>query len=109
MRTLSSILKHIQLPWLLQHYPHLPVLALLNFVSGFFSVSLMAVIAILLHSPFIFPSLGPTAFHYFSRQTAPTASPRNAIMGHLTGTVAGYFGLVVTGLTAAGPAKLIVL
>src|SRR5437868_4074685 len=104
MRTLSSILKHIQLPWLLQHYPRLPLLALFNFVSGFFSVSLMAAIAILLHSPFIFPSLGPTAFHYFSRQTAPTASPRNAIIGHLIGIVAGYFSLIVTGLTTTGPA-----
>jgi len=64
----------------------------------------MAVFAVILHSPFIFPSLGPTAFHYFSRQTAPTASPRNAIIGHLIGVVAGYFSLVVTGLTTAGPA-----
>ena len=64
----------------------------------------MAVFAVILHSPFIFPSLGPTAFHYFSRQTAPTASPRNAIIAHFIGTVAGYFSLVVTGLTTAGPA-----
>ncbi len=104
MRNLRRILIYVQLPWLLQHYPRLPVLALFNFVSGFFSVSLMAVMALLLHSPFIFPSLGPTAFHYFSRQTAPSASPRNAILGHTIGTVAGYFSLVVTGLTTAGPA-----
>src|SRR5436305_577015 len=58
---------------------------------------------VFVHSPFIFPSLGPTAFHYFSRQTAPSASPRNAIIGHLIGSVAGYFSLVVTGLTTAGP------
>ncbi len=104
MRNLRSILTYLQLPWLLQHYPRLPVLALFNFVSGFFSISLMAVIAILLHSPFIFPSLGSTAFHYFSRQTAASASPRNAILGHTIGTVAGYFSLVVTGLATAGPA-----
>lgn len=78
------------------------VLALFNFVSGFFSISLMAVIALLLHSPFIFPSLGPTAFHYFSRQRARSASPRNAILGHAIGTLAGYISLVVTGLTTAG-------
>ena len=64
----------------------------------------MGAFAVILHSPFIFPSLGPTAFHYFSRQTAPTASPRNAIIGHLIGIVAGYFSLIVTGLTTAGPA-----
>jgi len=104
MRNLRSIITYTQLPWLLQQYPRLPVLAMFNFVSCFFSISLMAVVAVLLHSPFIFPSLGPTAFHYYSRQTAQSASPRNAILGHAIGTVAGYFSLVVTGLTTSGPA-----
>jgi CBS domain-containing membrane protein len=99
-----TLLRYVQLPWLMQQFPRIPVFALYNFLSGFASIGLMATFAVLLHSPFIFPSLGPTAFHYFSRQTAPTASPRNAIIGHLTGTVAGYFSLVVTGLTTAGPA-----
>ncbi len=99
-----KILRYIQLPWLMEQFPHIPVFALYNFLSGFVSIGLMAALAVLLHSPFIFPSLGPTAFHYFSRQTAPTASPRNAIIGHFIGIVAGYFSLVVTGLTTAGPA-----
>ena len=101
---LGTMLRYVQLPWLIQQYPHIPVFALYNFLSGFLNIGLMAAFAFILHSPFIFPSLGPTAFHYFSRQTAPTASPRNAIIGHLIGTVAGYFSLVVTGLTTAGPA-----
>jgi CBS domain-containing membrane protein len=101
---LGTMLSYVQLPWLMQHYPPISVFALYNFLSGFLSIGLMAGFAVILHSPFIFPSLGPTAFHYFSRQTAPSASPRNAIMGHLIGTVAGYFSLVVTGLTTAGPA-----
>ena len=100
----KALLRYVQLPWLMQHYPRIPVFALYNFLSGFVSIGLMAVFAVILHSPFIFPSLGPTAFHYFSRQTAPTASPRNAIIGHAIGIVAGYFSLVVTGLTTAGPA-----
>ena len=102
--TLRSMLRYVQLPWLMQQYPRILVFALYNFVCGFFSIGLMATVAVILHSPFIFPSLGPTAFHYFSRQAAPSASPRNAIIGHLIGTVAGYFSLVVTGLTTAGPA-----
>ena len=101
--TLRSMLRYLQLPWLMQHYPRIPVFVLYNFLCCFFSIGLMASFAVLLHSPFIFPSLGPTAFHYFSRQTAPSASPRNAIIGHLIGSVAGYFSLVVTGLTTAGP------
>ena len=96
----GTIFRYVQLPWLMQQYPHIPVFALYNLLSGFLSIGLMAAFAVILHSPFIFPSLGPTAFHYFSRQTAPSASPRNAIIG----TVAGYFSLVVTGLTTAGPA-----
>src|SRR6266516_2123544 len=100
----GTLLRYVQLPRLMRQYPHLPVFALYNFLSGFFSIGLMAAFAAILHTPLIFPSLGPTAFHYFSRQTAPTASPRNAILGHLIGTVAGYFSLVVTGLTTAGPA-----
>ncbi len=100
----GTLLRYVQLPWLMHQYPRIPVFALYNLLSSFVSIGLMAAFAVILHSPFIFPSLGPTAFHYFSRQTAPTASPRNAIIGHLIGTVAGYFSLVVTGLTTAGPA-----
>ena len=100
----GTLLRYVQLPWLMQQYPRIPVFALYNFLSGFLSIGLMAAFAVILHSPLIFPSLGPTAFHYFSRQTAPTASPRNAIIGHFIGIVAGYFSLVVTGLTTAGPA-----
>jgi CBS domain-containing membrane protein len=99
-----TLLRYIQLPWLMQQYPRIPVFALYTFLSGFVSIGFMAACAVILHSPFIFPSLGPTAFHYFSRQTSPSASPRNAILGHLIGAVAGYFSLVVTGLTTAGPA-----
>src|SRR6266487_1045073 len=55
-------------------------------------------------SPFIFPSLGPTAFLFFYTPTAPSASPRNTLIGHAIGAIAGYFSLVVTGLTTTGPA-----
>jgi hypothetical protein len=37
-------------------------------------------------------------------QSAPSASPRNTVIGHTIGVLAGYFSLVVTGLTASGPA-----
>ena len=64
----------------------------------------MAALALLTHNPFIFPSLGPTAFLFFYTPTAPAASPRNTLIGHAIGVVAGYLSLVVTGLTLAGPA-----
>ena len=93
-----------RLPWLLEHHARIPVLALFSFINGCISIGIMAALAVVTHSPFIFPSLGPTAFLFFYTPTAPSASPRNTIIGHAIGVAAGYFSLVVTGLTMAGPA-----
>ena len=93
-----------RLPWLLEHHARIPVLALFSFINGCISIGIMAALAVVTHSPFIFPSLGPTAFLFFYTPTAPSASPRNTIIGHTIGVAAGYFSLVVTGLTMAGPA-----
>jgi len=99
-----GLVARVQLPWLLEHHARLPVLALFAFLNGLFSIGTMSALALVTASPFIFPSLGPTAFLFFYTPTAPTASPRNTIIGHLIGVLAGYFALVVTGLTQAGPA-----
>jgi len=101
---LRGLLVRVRLPWLLQHYARVPMLALFSFVNGCVSIVLMSVLALITHSPFIFPSLGPTAFLFFYTPTAPAASPRNTIIGHAVGAIAGYLSLVVTGLTLAGPA-----
>lgn len=81
-----------------------PIVALYSFVNGVISISLMAAAAWLTHAPFVFPSLGPTAFLFFYSPTAPTASPRNAFIGHLIGAVMGWLSLAVFGLLDAGPA-----
>jgi CBS domain-containing membrane protein len=99
-----GIFERVQLPWLLKHYASTPILALFSFVNGCISIGIMAGLALVTGSPFIFPSLGPTAFLFFYTPTAPVASPRNTIIGHGIGVLAGYFSLVVTGLTKAGPA-----
>jgi CBS domain-containing membrane protein len=67
------------------------------------SICLMAGLALISHSPFVFPSLGPTIFLFFYKPTDPSSSPRNTLIGHSIAILAGYFSLVVTGLTAAGP------
>lgn len=67
-------------------------------------IGLMSALAVLTHSPFVFPSLGSTAFLFFSTPKAPSACPRNTLIGHAVGTAAGYLSLVGTGLTLAGPA-----
>ena len=101
---LRGLFTHIRLPWLTRRYAQTPVLALFSFINGCISIGLMSVLALITRSPFIFPSLGPTAFLFFYTPRAPSASPRNTLIGHTIGVLAGYFSLVVTGLTAAGPA-----
>lgn len=100
----GGLFTRIRLPWLLQHHSRVPVLAVFSFINGCISIGIMSVLAVITQSPFIFPSLGPTAFLFFYTPTAPSASPRNTIVGHAIGIIAGYFSLVVTGLTMAGPA-----
>jgi CBS-domain-containing membrane protein len=101
---IRGILTRARLTWLLDRYSRVPVLALFSFINGCVSIGLMSLLAVITNSPFVFPSLGPTAFLFFYTPTAPAASPRNTIVGHLIGVCAGYFALVVTGLTNAGPA-----
>ncbi|MBV9231471.1 MAG: HPP family protein [Chloroflexi bacterium] len=101
---LRGLLTHLRLPWLTQHYAQTPVLALFSFINGCISIGIMSALALITRSPFIFPSLGPTAFLFFYTPRAPSASPRNTIIGHAIGVLAGYFSLAVTGLTMAGPA-----
>jgi CBS domain-containing membrane protein len=101
---LYGLFTHLRLPWLTQHYAQTPVLALFSFINGCISIAIMSVLALITRSPFIFPSLGPTAFLFFYTPRAPSASPRNTIVGHAIGVLAGYISLIVTGLTTAGPA-----
>src|SRR5579875_3375498 len=101
---LRGLISRVQLPWLLDHYARTPVLAVFALLNGLLSIGIMSALALITHSPFVFPSLGPTAFLFFYTPNAPSASPRNTIIGHAIGVVAGYFSLLVTGLTHAGPA-----
>ena len=101
---LRGLFQHVRLPWLTQHYAQTPVLAIFSFINSCISIGLMSTLALITRSPFIFPSLGPTAFLFFYTPRAPSASPRNTLVGHTIGALAGYFSLVVTGLTKAGPA-----
>ena len=103
----QGIFRRARLNWLMQHYARIPILALFSFINGCISIGLMSILAVLTRSPFIFPSLGPTAFLFFYTPTAPSASPRNTIVGHAIGALMGYLSLVVTGLTMAGPATVI--
>jgi hypothetical protein len=78
--------------------------ALFMFINGFISIGILCGLAMIFQTPFIFPSLGATAFLLFFTPTMPPASPRNALCGHAIGIACGYAALWVTGLQHAGPA-----
>jgi CBS domain-containing membrane protein len=98
----------------LAHRLGLPVLATRNhrrevvgafaLVNGLVSIAIIAAAAWATGEPFVFPSLGPTAFLLFYTPLRPPASPRNTICGHAIAVLAGYGSLAAFGLVHAGPA-----
>jgi CBS domain-containing membrane protein len=90
-------------PWL-ERFPARLVWAVFTFLSGFITIALLAGVAMLSGTSFIFPSLGPTAFLFFFNPREPASTPRNAIYGHALGILCGWGALWLTGLENAGPA-----
>lgn len=99
-----GLVRRLRLTGLLGRFPERPVWALFMFVNGFISIALLAAVAMLTGTPFVFPSLGPTAFLFFFTPHSPTASPRHTLLGHAIGIACGYGALVVCGLQHAPPA-----
>jgi CBS-domain-containing membrane protein len=95
---LEGLLRRIRLSWLLRHFPPRPVWAGFVCVNCFIAIALMSAVAMISHSPFVFPSLGPTAYLFFFTPRAPAASPKHAICGHLIGLICGWLSLWLTGL-----------
>lgn len=96
--------RRIQVPALMERHDSTVVLGLFAFINGLVSIAIMAAAALVTGAPFIFPSLGPTAFLLFYTPMTPAASPRNTFLGHLIGAAAGFLALVVFGLLDAAPA-----
>jgi CBS domain-containing membrane protein len=101
---LLGLVRRLQLTYLLGRHSSVPILALFSFVNGCLSIGLMTLVALVTRAPFVFPSLGPTAFLFFYSPLAPTASPRNTIVGHFVGASAGWISLALFGLTGSGSA-----
>lgn len=103
-RVAGGLLRRLRFTTLAERYDRLWLLAIFSFINGCLSIAIMAAAALMTGQPFIFPSLGPTAFLFFYTPLTPAASPRNAILGHLIGVAAGWGSLLAFGLLEAGPA-----
>jgi CBS domain-containing membrane protein len=101
-----SLAARFQLTHLLNRYSERPLWALFMFVNGFVTIALLAGVAMVSRTPFVFPSLGPTAFLFFFTPRAPAATPRHTIYGHAIGIACGYGALWLFGLEHAPPAMV---
>jgi CBS-domain-containing membrane protein len=101
---IRSLARRFQLTHLLTQYSERPIWALFMFLNGFITIALLAGVAMISRTPFVFPSLGPTAFLFFFTPLAPAATPRHTIYGHAIGILCGYGALWLFGLEHAPPA-----
>ena len=69
-----SLAARLQVTHLLTRYSERPIWALFMFLNGFITIALLAAVAMVSRTPFVFPSLGPTAFLLFFTPLAPADS-----------------------------------
>lgn len=75
--------------------------AAFTFTNSFITIAILAGVAMASGTPFVFPSLGPTAFLFFFAPRSPAATPRHAVYGHAIGILCGYASLWLFGLERA--------
>jgi CBS domain-containing membrane protein len=96
-RQVVNLLHRMRLHSLLKHLPPRVVWAAYVFLNSFVTIALLSLLAGLTESPFVFPSLGPTAYLFFFAPLGKSASPRHAILGHAIGLVCGYGAYIAMG------------
>lgn len=101
-----NLAARLRLTHLLTRHSERPIWALFMFLNGFVTIAVLAAVAMVSRTPFVFPSLGPTAFLFFFTPRAPAATPRHTIYGHAIGIVCGYVALWLFGLEHAPPAMV---
>ena len=77
------LLAQMRLERLLQHFPPRLVWAVYVCVNGFITIGLLALLALLTGSPFVFPSLGPTAYLFSFPQWRKPPAPATPYWGTL--------------------------
>jgi len=86
------------MPRLLGHRSERLIWSLFTFFNSFLTITILAGLAMIARAPFVFPSLGPTAFLFFFVPRSPAATPRHAMYGHAIGLICGYVSLLIFGL-----------
>jgi CBS-domain-containing membrane protein len=99
-----GLARRLRIPALTKRHDSTVVLGTFACVNGLIAIAAMSFVAFATDEPFVFPSLGPTAFLLFYTPLQPAACPRNTLGGHAIGAAAGYVSLVVFDLTDAAPA-----
>ena len=75
------LLARLRLQWLLHHFSPRLVWTAYVCVNCFITIGLLALLAFATGSPFVFPSLGPTAYLFFFSPLPEASSPRNTVSG----------------------------
>jgi len=96
-----GLAKRLGMGHLVGHPSERLIWAVFTFVNSFVSIGILAAVAMVSGSPFVFPSLGPTAFLFFFAPRSPAATPRHALYGHAIGLLCGYASLWLFGLQDA--------
>jgi CBS-domain-containing membrane protein len=95
---IQALLDKMRLMPLMNRFPPRLVWSAYVLLSGFITIALLSVVAMFTNNPFVFPSLGPTAYLYFFAPLARASSPRHALYGHAIAIACGYFALWSTGM-----------
>jgi CBS-domain-containing membrane protein len=75
--------------------------AIYTFLGSLLAIGLSGLWAWVVKEPLVFPSLGATAFLIFETPMAEVGTPRNTILGHSVGILAGALSLAIFGLLTA--------
>ena len=98
VKHIFDLLERLRLKWLLAHLPPTLVWAVYMALNSFVTVGLLTVLALITHNPFVFPSLGPTAYLFFFTPLGESSSPRNAVLGHAIDLACGFAAYWATGM-----------
>jgi hypothetical protein len=93
-----ALVERLRLMGLMNRFPPRLVWSAYLLLNGFITIALLSIVAMFTNNPFVFPSLGPTAYLYFFSPLARQSSPRHALYGHGLALICGYLSLVVTGM-----------